>query len=413
MKISLSSRVLILKPQALSITLGLLWAMLVLVVSIVADVGGQRGILTDLFAVIYPGYTPAFPGCLLGLLWGFIHGYLFGFLMAFFYGVFVEKRLQDASQVLAEVDPEAALNIIQAGQGNPPYTIVFVANPFIAEFGGGFSRDEIMDNKALFWQAVTRCLRAFASNELLQLPEIFHRLRFTAIFDESVSEASNANALCEATADVGNILAPRADLHIIKDFVSRHVEYADVVFLISAYRELTRSAARFTDEQNQTEGKPFAFTFQPNLGDPANQRLHPYRCDLPGVVAFSAWDDRIKTVMHEFAHAMSSVENGVIHDEYQDRSGESLAVINKKFRAGSDDPIPNHYGEYQLDGGPVSRYDSDRNRSDKDPGWVSYTPEKESPDFSCIMDIAYDRFRYDNLIFDFMYDRLLTKINRP
>lgn len=412
MNVSLSSRVLILKPKVLSVTLGVFWAVLVLVISIIADVAGQGGLLTDLFVVIYPGYATSFPAVLLGVVWGFVHGYLFGYLIALFYSIFCEQILQKNSHNLGDWDPAQTVNIIREGEGNPPYTIVFVANPFIAQHGGGFERDEIMGNMELFWQTVLRCLRAFASNELLQLPEIFHRLRFVAIFDEAITDAADQHALCEEVADVGNILAPRENLQIVRDFVYRHIDYADVIFAISASRKLTRSAARFTEESGMP-GVPFRFTFGGKITESSNQRLHAYQCEFPGVVGLSAWDDRIKTPLHEFAHAMSSVQNGVIHDEYADTTGQSLDLINKKFRNNPGEPIPNHYAEYQLGSNPVSCYDSDRNRSDKEPDWVSYTPEKEAPDFSCIMDVAYDRFRYDKLIFDFMYDRLLTKINRP
>ncbi|MEL6824352.1 MAG: hypothetical protein AAFP70_21555, partial [Calditrichota bacterium] len=132
-----------------------------------------------------------------------------------------------------------------------------------------------------------------------------------------------------------SILGPISDTEKIANYVKEKItSYSDVVYLVSASDVYTRSAARFTEERPLAPGVDYRFTFTSDSSS-FDTRRHAYCAELPGVVALSAWDDRLKTPVHEFAHAMSSVQNGAIDDEYVDDTFASLTHrINKHYRVG-------------------------------------------------------------------------------
>jgi len=486
MKVYKSSKVLILRPEIFSSTLGTFWAIFVFIVTLIAVVGGQRsGDFVDFFRAIYPFYGPNWLGLIFGPIWGFINGFLLGFFIGYIYTWLVRKKMEEVGEPVFDLDPDKDINIIQKGEGDRPYTIAFVANPAIylptykiteqilqtmkksvsdttftslAELqnkivrGDGeflelligligeaetsehgfkimeqakyfeddttFEADYIMDNKDIFFKVVIRCLRSFANNELLSLPEIFPRLRLIAIFENGNLTPAYNNALCEVFDPITDILAPRSDVSVITNYVDRFEQDVDVIFLISGSPKYIRSSAYFSHDESK-KGKSFEFTFTDDLTNFDKKRIHAFYPKTPGVVALSAWDDRLKTSVHEFAHAMSSIENGAIVDEYIDFETATVLennMVNKRCRASKNDPVPDVFAKYKPDGknpkGEIIQYFSDRDRRDKDPEWISYVPERRKPYVSCIMDIAYFGFRFDKLIFDFMYDRLLTKLNR-
>jgi hypothetical protein len=103
-------------------------------------------------------------------------------------------------------------------------------------------------------------------------------------------------------------------------------------------------------------------------------------------------------------------------------------MVNIQHRATPNSAVPKHFARYRLyrfdqkKGKDIpqqeAEYFSDRDRCDKRPdeeekeGWTSYVPARRDANLSCIMDIAYSGYRFDDLLFDFMYDRLTTKVNR-
>lgn len=602
-----------LRPEFLGPTLGIVWAFVVLLITLVAvsnDGPLAEGILTDFFRAIYPGYNVTIPGAILGLLWGFIHGFLLGFLIAWIYRLLV--TLNEESLILPGLgDDDNAIGVfLREGRGEHPYTIVFVANPVILQYKESdddpdeYEPDPIMNDKKFFSITVRRSLQVFRSNELLGLQDIFSSIRFVAIFDssfnfENISQNGKDNAaLCEEYS-VDEILAPRKRkfdkgtgqyFDRVRDYVAPFVpdmkksgEYRDdidVIYVVSGSKTHVRSASYFSWEivpkvAETNNGQPFKLMFRKHsqgFHNPFDNKIHRYFADFPGLVALSARDDRPKTTVHEFAHAMGSEENGFIDDEYYDTSqlGKPFRV-NKKtrtpymFTAASltqlrpelddvrtelthigltpidppaiitalngiineretgdsdflykvmDIPVPppdgiEHYGhlilkyadqtEYRvtqqslidleidlvrldeettpaditliltqldtlaapfagraalraalitlLDGGgdpdntdkyedliykhtkvgadaipkyftdyefnaELRTYLSDRSRPNAERNWSSYAPGKDSPLVSCTMDRVFYLHRYDKLIFDFMYDRLLTKLNR-
>lgn len=413
MRATVSSKVSILRPKLLGLALGCFWAFSVFVKTLIAILSKEPSKLVDFFDAVYPGYQLTALGVIWGVLWGFIHGFLLGYLIGWIYTRLTRKKVSAVEEGVFSLQPN---HVIQPGSGSNPYTIVFVANPRILKEDKTLERDPIIDNQELFFRVVTRCLRSFVNNELLRLPEIISRLRLLAVFRDEET------ALCEEVAAGIEILAPLTEVAVLKEFVMSTAELTDklpevdIIFIISASDYLTRSSARFTKDRFNRADRNFELTFSPDLATFTTMK-HASLAELPGVAAISAWDERLKTPVHEFAHAMSSLENGAIVDEYVDKYHPKSEVllrdkmINRRDREVANAAIADVFAKYRYNNELVEYY-SDRYRSDKDSSWTSYVPERIDIGCSCVMDIAYYEFRWDKLIFDFMYDRLLAKLNR-
>ncbi len=351
-----------------------------------------------------------------------------------------------------EIDLDNPVNVIQDGKGNNPYTIVFVANPWMLkhEFNDDGSvrrserkKDPIINDKsgALFYRIVVRSIQSFLENELLSLPEIFPKIRFVTIFGAhgdgrlDLVNKQDANALCENIPGAVEALSPIGPYtlegeynNVVKNYVDKALngeewykdKLCDIIFVVSADEEQYGAAAFFTRELENGAGERYQFNFQNSTVHTTRTHVRKPEQNGSGLVAISAWDDRLKTVVHEFAHAMSSEKNGAIIDEYVDEyHAETEAdigkyMINRKIRINADNRVPDIFGCYGV-GNPIvlNTYNSDRFRNDKESDWKSYVAERPDINSSCIMDYSYTDYRFDKLIFDFMYDRLLTKINRP
>lgn len=413
MKVFAFPRIMLLRPDLLGIASGFSGAIFVFLITLVGIASGQRGVFIDLFEVLFFGYGIGLGGLIAGIIWGFLYGYVLGFGIAYIYLFLVKRKVEAEKSLLAELDFEAGpVYTIREGAGENPYTLAIVANPliYIAK-ENRFEEDPVIHNEALFTKAALRCLKSIAANELLRLPEIASRLKIVAVYDNNFA-VDDTHALCETFESITNVIAPRQDLSRVDSYLKARDVTADVIFLISGSEELTRSSARFSEEAPEnSSGKEFQFaghfTASPVV------RRHPHTAHLPGAAAISAWDDRLKTPMHEFAHAMSSVQNGPILDEYDDRIFSSLEfAVNKNSRDSATDPVPTLFAQYGLSGEEPTPYYSDRHRRDKEANWTSYVPEKRSPHVSCTMDLAYYDDEFDRLIFDFMYDRIMARMGR-
>ncbi|MBD3287473.1 hypothetical protein GF337_01605 [candidate division KSB1 bacterium] len=162
--------------------------------------------------------------------------------------------------------------------------------------------------------------------------------------------------------------------------------------------------------------------------------LHDYYAKQPGRVAINVLEASSKTYIHEFGHAMSSVLHGAIVDEYYDRIivRDSADVINSESAMNSseekieDFPFCVNYIERKPENDreiiPVHKifaryngnvYHSDLHHPSAEENWKGYFPDRITPYSRCIMDRNYNDYRFDELLSCFMYDRLITKINRP
>ena len=75
-------------------------------------------------------------------------------------------------------------------------------------------------------------------------------------------------------------------------------------------------------------------------------RTHGRFAGIPGTVALSVTADRI-TPLHEFGHAASNLDHGLIDDLYVDRL-QPVFVVNKIARATSTDPVPAAFATYNA-----------------------------------------------------------------
>lgn len=249
------------------------------------------------------------------------------------------------------------------------------------------------------------------------------------------------------------------------------IRHIDVIFVLSASATHDMSTADASSEDDWSinlDGETFSFSIDPYCrkgdeilknecerqlcGAPKNEVVEPCarstrlrRISGPdrlmvheyypsptrmGKVAMSVFDVRTKLPIHEFAHAMSSERNGHIVDEYFD-----YLLIREE---GADQP-QNNDPEYPPVGILVNRiyrnpvrmrtthqvkihnifaryngyiYESDRQHHSDKQGWYTYYPERRQREVLCTMDAAQDVFEFDELIRDFMYDRLWAKVNR-
>ncbi len=424
------------------------------------------------------------------LLRGYVLGYAFGAVFAILYNDLVylylrifERRLtkiafavyddrevniikspiQEEERALRELAPPRAELLYDYEIAHPPaapYTILFVANPFIRRRKAQqadpdvFAADPILDDRELFLNSVNRALRSFEDNEALGHPEIWSRVRVVVIFDDSLkTEAASDWALIEELQipfvindeTIENILDPLPQMtarvsNLLQRYETRRgerlvrIEDVDIIFGMSAWPNYIRSFAHFSDYREGQGGIPdragtgagFHFEPAPNNGGGrpvnANGLIHEFRVSEPGRVALSVVGANQRTFIHEFAHAMSSMINGAVADEYTDRilviqEAKDLNTprplyINQIERPFHNSPrfngVPKVFADYN---GAV--FHSDLAHPSAKEHWLGYFPDRPNPDVGCTMDRYFGHYRFDNLIGNFMYDRLTAKLNRP
>lgn len=437
-------------------------------------------------------------------LWGYAFGGIFALLYnRLLYGLIMTFRKNQVFAVFA-FDPAAKLNVIKSPDAREvtphqtglqdwynyeipdppphPYTIAFVANPKIRTAAGSdqFEDDPITRDVDLFLRAVDQALAVFECDEVLGRPEIWSRIRITALFDPQATEDLVDPYKYDAAGIDGrvaeNLLYPAREMDAkYRQMVDRHhasfrkalppetgdgqsnelksndaafrnlfdnqLRCPDIIFALSAAPRFDRSTAHYSDwvedsgdPNNLPDKSPF--TFDPAVGKPAEE-INVYRCGespfkcehehhpkMPGRVALNILGASYKTYIHEFAHAMSNAYRGACVDEYYDRmivngDGEETGAgpekaplyINRIERsapaAGGVVPVHNVFAKYEH-----TVYESDREHPSMEENWLGYFPERPASDVACTMDRWYGRFRFDRLLSDFIYDRLITKLNR-
>lgn len=160
--------------------------------------------------------------------------------------------------------------------------------------------------------------------------------------------------------------------------------------------------------------------------NPSNfARVHDFYATEPGRVAVNVLSARLKTYRHEFAHAMSSVFHGTICDEYADyfrleeqaedeeHKQDPHFYVNRinrnqeKMLSARPIPIPKLFARYNM-----TRYSSDLTPVSAEESWLGYFPDKFDKTTPCTMDADYGRYRFDELLSMFLYDRLMAKTIR-
>jgi len=382
-----------------------------------------------------------------------------------------------------------------------PYTIVFVANPFILKrmkpIGEDVSEDDlkkaieahrnnpdnyeldpIIRDPDLFYYSVDRALRSFENDEVLGNSEIWSRVRIITMFDKELSSKANeANKHALLEEFQGNLrIDGETPLNLIDPLpdMNKKVECLlfnnqdgtaklsiengdiDVIFGMSASPTHDRSTAHFSDYDENTgrvrslAEKGAKFTCNPdphknkkdeaeNLvvnveenfplnGDDSRERTfyHEYHVSEPGRVALNVIGAIQRTFIHEFAHAMSSMINGAITDEYAD----VFDLESPSFRVTAVNTKPPFYvnrierKKLKTNGKFIGVhkvfadyncvvFHSDLEHPSAEENWLGYFPQPYGTDVACIMDRFTDFYHFDNVLSCFMYDRLVAKLNRP
>lgn len=461
------------------ITLGTVWALIVVTLTAIESkhtvTAQEANSFIVILATIYPGYSPPLTAAdlLLGLVAGFVHGSLFGTLVAYVYNNWRGEHpfgVKLPADMTASPQPYILNKGVSAGGNKPPYTILILANPVLeSELYDALKPDPILEYPQLFHAKVANIIGSLASDETIRkeyLTKIsgkteIPKMRIITYFNpklvyddkeelnaEKKINAEGNRAKYEAMAlclehDCDVIIEPvqkrykknsegsyeieerlreflKANFAAYYDAEQDHFHF-DVVFAVTASLTHTRSSARYTYDSDKVLGLEFELIY-----DEKHFRLrHDPYAKLPGMVAYSAWDDRLKTPLHEFAHAMASMTNGQIHDEYYDETPATLdgfAVMNKRMTTtemdrNRDDVIqpcelPTVFATYRDTEG-AETFHSDKARIVPE-SWKTFVPGRQNPLISCVMDSSAlgEVPEFDRLLQKFIYQRLDHKANR-
>ncbi len=353
-----------------------------------------------------------------------------------------------------------------------PYTIVFIANPWLYDSTADkYRKDPIIQDRALFLSSVDKALYSFENDAVLGRPEIWSRIRVVAIFDGELADKKYKGRellqpypymiSMDGDKQDNNVLSPIDDVwnkfktlsaeivdHVkmessgdekseLKTLYDKVINEVDVIFVLSASEKYIRSSAQISDckdpltQEIITHKDNVDFEFQihqsqttdsslaPSAGSINIKAQHEIYAVTPGCVALNVLGASLKTYIHEFAHAMSSAVNGDITDEYFDKaeilSGgtaphNSAFYVNRLERAESINSIsavPRFFVRYND-----QKYNSDIDHPSAEENWRGYFPAKKCCSDGCTMDRTYGSYQFDDLISQFMYDRLVVKINR-
>jgi hypothetical protein len=78
-----------LQPKALALALGIVWGVILFLVTNINLLQGSQGEHLSRLSMIYVGYTFSFVGSIVGLVWGFVSMFIVGWFLAWLYNRFV------------------------------------------------------------------------------------------------------------------------------------------------------------------------------------------------------------------------------------------------------------------------------------------------------------------------------------
>jgi hypothetical protein len=300
--------------------------------------------------------------------------------------------------------PPQTTRVLYPGRpSTTPYTFVFVATPALEAIGGAVNADAVLTNRANYHDIVRHCLTNLltVTETLLREENLEASIRFVSIFD-STQPATAANALAREITP--NLLEPIRDR--LNGFAGRYGVDPDIVFCISGSTTFTRASAWFTTDDGARPGV--------NVTYDGTTRTHRRFTDIPGSAALSTSMDMTGlTAIHEFGHAASDFNNGMVIDLYVDATRTGF-VVNKKMRALATDAIPTNFATY---GGTTFQSDQNRDGVSYPNTWRSFHPALQDTTRPNLMDNYWlaaqpQRCRLDGLTFNWFRDRLRAKILR-
>jgi hypothetical protein len=327
--------------------------------------------------------------------------------------VYLQAPGWTSDQVPVEVSlgPRATVRTLYSGPPkDAPYTVAFIGNPAIeAQAGGTFTADSVLTDRPGYHATVAYCMRNLltVTEDVLRQADLDRSIRVISLFDNTLAPIA-ANSLASELNP--NIMRPRFSQ--LRSFLSRFSASADIVFVIYSSTTHDRASAWWTTDDSALAGTSYTY-------DGAS-RTHGHYASTPGsAVIPTSVDVTGLTAIHEFGHASSDSNNGMVIDLYVDTLGSGF-VVNKKARASATDPIPAAFATYNG-----TSFASDPSRDSLGyPGsstptpWTSYHPQLMDPTRPNLMDnywLAFDdpqRCRLDRLLYAWVTDRLRAKISR-
>jgi hypothetical protein len=283
------------------------------------------------------------------------------------------------------------------------FTICIIANPALeAPWNTGvFVTDPIMGDQAAFdacAQYVDTSLFGGLPNQSEQVfadPSISQRVRVVSLFVPGLP-AQDSNSLV-GQDDVSNLLIARRGM--FSAWLAQFGLAADVACAVSKSASHTRASAWFTSDDPSRSGVSLTLD--------GVARVHCYYNLTPGTVALHCTAYSL-TALHEFGHALSSYENGMVVDLYVD---SNPGLNCKRGR-----PIPATFGTYDRS---VFSSDMTRDGLGYPSGWQSYHCELNAPGFPAVMDDYWlapdsvpEHCEHDGITRRFLLDRILAKLAR-
>lgn len=308
----------------------------------------------------------------------------------------------------------AVLKTLRAGDARKvnPFTICIVANRLLeAPLGSGtFMADPILANQAGFDACadyIVSCLYGSLPKQaegILNDPAIGPHVRIVSIFDDSPDfQDGDADSLIGQDSGSFILVARRTQ---IKDYLRAKFGYVvDIAYAVSGSNSHQRASAWFTTDDPENTGVRFTLD--------GRNFTHCYNSLILGTIAIHYTASSL-TAAHEFGHALSSYQNGMIVDLYVD----SNPGVNCKRKR----PIPAKFGTYTA---VAHASDMTRGHLTYPAGWQSFHCERNGSapgsDLPAIMDDYYHvpagfepvQCQHDRITLSFLKDRLAAKIARP
>jgi hypothetical protein len=329
--------------------------------------------------------------------------------------VYVEGGQGWATEPIAvRVLPERPNPVRVLYPGRPvewPFTIAFVANPAISTARGEIIPDPVLTQLPRFAATVTASLNTLLTldEDLLRHGGLERLIRFAVVLDPTAPPAGE-NALAQEYKQAP-VMCPRRKP--AAEFVRRYGVAADVIFVIHGSPTHQLASAQYTTDDPDREQVEYTYD-----GD---RRTHGLFAAVPGSAALSidmnvSWP----IALHEFAHAVSECRTGQVIDAYVDAGDYPRTMVNKKYRKRKGHRVPKRFGTYGAGGRLPEEYPSDPKRDGlgypKD--WTSYHPASLQPSEPNLMDdyrvahVNFHKCRFDQLSYQWLWDRVWAKANR-
>jgi hypothetical protein len=307
-------------------------------------------------------------------------------------------------------EPPRTTRYLQLGENwseGAPYTIVFVANPAILDANNSTSRaDRVINLRSTYHEMVAHCLNQLfcETEDLLRVIGLDVKCRLVSVFKAPDPLKPMPYIIVDNHLKIAEL--PDIDSTNLNSLLFDEGLSPDIVVVIHGSEISTTPGGIATVDDFDQESVPFTYDDR----DYKHGRF-PFS---PGTIAISIDNPRdVPTVMHEFAHAACEDKNGQITDLHRDDFDDDKLLINKKHRQRPGDPVPLHFATFRG-----KSYASDRSSfgvryRDR----TSYHPEPIDGAHPNLMDDYHEtntpmKCRFDKLTYDFLRDRLETKLSR-